>query len=244
MSQDANDAGSVAKGDFLPIAATNWPTPRTEAGANHAGAMDPLPHVSELWNTPNVPNRGAEIAESKATRPDAGGEFAKMVVGWDHPWTASPGQLPYQEPRYVPTRKGDKLRLETSKEYWRRQEEYLESHPEERARLEAHVGTWPTPNAADHKTSPDYPHKGGNPTLVMESAAFPSFAPAPANSTSGEPSSPSGPTSPRRLNPAFVEWLQNWPPRWSTVPTDSECSATELTQWQQRWRSYIASLLS
>ena len=33
--------------------------------------------------------------------------------------------------------------------------------------LGASVEGWPTPNAADHKTSPDYPHKGGNPTLPM-----------------------------------------------------------------------------
>ena len=32
---------------------------------------------------------------------------------------------------------------------------------------------WPTPNAADHKTSPDYPHKGGNPTLPMAAVTWP-----------------------------------------------------------------------
>ncbi len=31
----------------------------------------------------------------------------------------------------------------------------------------------------------------------------------------GEPSSLSAPTSPRRLNPAFVEWLMGWPEGWS-----------------------------
>lgn len=32
---------------------------------------------------------------------------------------------------------------------------------------------WPTPNAADEKTSEDYPHKRGNPTLVGASAHWP-----------------------------------------------------------------------
>jgi hypothetical protein len=41
-----------------------------------------------------------------------------------------------------------------------------------RPHLASLVESWPTPNAADAKTSPDYPHKGGNPTLVMASATW------------------------------------------------------------------------
>lgn len=32
--------------------------------------------------------------------------------------------------------------------------------------LSSSASAWPTPQAADHKTSENYPHKGGNPTLV------------------------------------------------------------------------------
>lgn len=55
----------------------------------------------------------------------------------------------------------------------------LRAHSSERmksARLRSAPGCssslWPTTNAADHKTSADYPHKGGNPTLVMAAARF------------------------------------------------------------------------
>lgn len=35
---------------------------------------------------------------------------------------------------------------------------------------------WPTPNAADNQTSPNYPHKGGNPTLPMAATTWPTPA--------------------------------------------------------------------
>lgn len=39
----------------------------------------------------------------------------------------------------------------------------------------------------------------------------------------------------RRLNPTFVELLMRWPIGW----TDCGCSATGLTQWLPRMRSYV-----
>jgi hypothetical protein len=39
--------------------------------------------------------------------------------------------------------------------------------------LQAQVETWPTPNVADEKLSPNWPHKGGNPTLCMASVRWP-----------------------------------------------------------------------
>jgi hypothetical protein len=41
----------------------------------------------------------------------------------------------------------------------------------------------------------------------------------------GQPSSPSDPSSRRRLNPLFVEWLMGWPEGWSSAHNDSDYSA-------------------
>jgi hypothetical protein len=44
---------------------------------------------------------------------------------------------------------------------------------------------------------------------------FPDSLPAPEIKPHGSESSPSGPTSRRRLNPRFVEWLMGFPIGWT-----------------------------
>lgn len=51
---------------------------------------------------------------------------------------------------------------------------------------------------------------------------------APMTLMPGDESSPSGPTSPRRLNPRMVEWLMGWREGWiSLAPINSASSGTE-----------------
>lgn len=68
--------------------------------------------------------------------------------------------------------------------------------------------------------------------------------PAPANSTDGQESSPSGPTSPPRLNPVFVGWLMGFPCDWTHIEaTGSGYMATQLSRWSRRMRGYFCGLI-
>ena len=55
----------------------------------------------------------------------------------------------------------------------------------------------------------------------------------------GPTSSASGPTSPRRLNPIFTEWLMGWPSQWTKAePHASSAAGTAL------WRCALRQQLS
>jgi hypothetical protein len=69
-----------------------------------------------------------------------------------------------------------------------------------------------------------------------------SFLPDPETSMHGDQSSPTVPTSRRRLNPAFVSWLMGWPIHWVIrEPIPSGCSETEL--YLSRQRMHLSCLL-
>ena len=107
---------------------------------------------------------------------------------------------------------------------------------------------WPTASATDHKGSSQPGQRRGQLTeavldwltatancvtgagtqgrdggenLQTAVDAFPLGRPDPTTSTGGAVSSPSGPTSRRRLNPRFVAWLMGFPCGW-TQPCDTE----------------------
>lgn len=83
--------------------------------------------------------------------------------------------------------------------------------------LKDQIQTWPTPAARDSKGANGPEHlakERGHHDQLPNAVALWSGLPAPETSTDGPGSSPSGQTS-RRLNPAFVEWLMNWPEGWS-----------------------------
>lgn len=57
----------------------------------------------------------------------------------------------------------------------------------------------------------------------------------------GPESSSSGPTSPRRLNPAFTAWLMGWPTTWTTA-APSASSAAETESWRRKLHSHLSDL--
>lgn len=102
---------------------------------------------------------------------------------------------------------------------------------------------WQTPNSRDadkwhYRTSDSDKQQN----LSGQAAEIEhSFRPDQPIKTSGETSSPNAPTSPRRLNPKFVEWLQGLPEGWtSAAPINSENLAT----WFSRCREQLHSLCS
>ncbi len=75
----------------------------------------------------------------------------------------------------------------------------------------------------------------------------------PAKSPDGAPCSSDGQTSPRRLNPMFVEWLMGWPEGWtrlaletstSSEPTPCGFSVTASIRWRQLMHAELSRLIS
>jgi hypothetical protein len=86
---------------------------------------------------------------------------------------------------------------------------------------------WPTATARDWK---DRACRDANvPVNALLGRAAVHFRPAPMTD---------GTASRRILNPRFVEWLMGWP----TGLSACDCSATELSRWQQRMRSRLSEL--
>jgi len=89
---------------------------------------------------------------------------------------------------------------------------------------------WATPTSAmwrseDGSHSPEH-----SPPLSRQVLRMP---------TPGAPSSPSGQTSRRRLNPLFVEWLMGWPTGW----TACEPLGTEWSRWWLLSRFWLSRLV-
>ena len=106
------------------------------------------------------------------------------------------------------------------------------------------VQLWPTPAARDVKgaNSPESQRtrafaKTANGQQLPNYIAHFWCPPDQTMRVAGPPPSPSGPISPQRLNPAFVEWLMGWPEGWSSAHSDSASSAMASTPWQQQWHS-------
>lgn len=112
--------------------------------------------------------------------------------------------------------------------------------------LTSAVAMWPTPNRQDEKwrETPNMAvarrEAGKQESIGNAALSFPSSLPDGTSTPAGEPSSPSGPTSRRRLNPGFVEWLMGWPLGWTDL--DSPFSATEWSRWWLGMRCSLSRL--
>lgn len=102
---------------------------------------------------------------------------------------------------------------------------------------------WGTPAVADTLGGHTNRSKDRSGELLLKGQAFSlSSRLDPTPSSSGEPSSPSAPTSPRRLNPLFVEWLMGLRGGWTDIDlTGSGRLATAL--WRSRQARRLACLL-
>lgn len=117
--------------------------------------------------------------------------------------------------------------------------------------LAAQTAQWATPTVkGNHNRAGISPNAGDG--LATQAIAL-SPLPGPAMPKDGESCSPTAPTSPRRLNPSFVEWLMGWPEGWTLLalppstacaPIACACSETAFTRWQQRMRSELSALAS
>ena len=81
--------------------------------------------------------------------------------------------------------------------------------------LDGAAGQWATPTSRDADKW-HYREPGHERQVNLSGQASAHSLPAPETPMPGDESSPSGPTSRRRLNPKFVEWLMGVPEGWVT----------------------------
>lgn len=103
---------------------------------------------------------------------------------------------------------------------------------------------WPTPASRDFRTPNSQEsqerrnHTGGEqlPNFVEHH-----FSHQARTTLNGQGLSPTGPTSRRRLNPAFGCWLMGWP-IWWTSPALINCAKSEMESYRFRLQSHLLSL--
>lgn len=117
----------------------------TESGKRTVG----LESQSRFWNTPNA-HDGRRPQDDTSTQ---GANLLRQASQWPTPCSQDDNKSPEAHMAMKARMKGGQRKTITS--------------------LSVLTQLWPTPNSADQKTSPDYPHKGGNPTLVGAASHWP-----------------------------------------------------------------------
>lgn len=106
---------------------------------------------------------------------------------------------------------------------------------------------WPTPAARDGKGANSAEHAlitGGGRKHMDQLSNFVAHSSHQAQPTQpGQTSSSNTPTSPRRLNPAFTEWLMGWPTGW-TIAAPSASSAAATVLWRCKLQQQLCNLFN
>ena len=105
--------------------------------------------------------------------------------------------------------------------------------------LDGAVLMWPTPDAGVRTGFNRSKSEGATnrPLLAEAAGMWASSLPGDSPNEHGAPCSRSGQTSPRQLNPLFVEWLMGWPLGWTQAG-----SPLPETEWSRWWRHMRGSL--
>jgi hypothetical protein len=216
-----------SKGELpLPSQAAKWDTPDCNTSTYSNGKMGPnIREQASNWPTPQTfINEGtADQYIARKTRTQATvGAITDLSIAARH-WS-SPKASDAQHGG--PNMRGSKGELP----------------------LPSQAANWATPQARDHK-NPDKPESGNfqrklqqgyTIDLNSQTAAWESSHQA-QPTQHGPESSSSGPTSPRRLNPAFTEWLMGWPTGW-TIAAPSASSAAATALWRHRLHLHLSAL--
>ena len=201
----------------------DWPTPTADDMSNVSGDVNrdyqSLAATSATWPTPDAGVRtGFNRSESEgATNRPLLAEAAGM---WATP-AARAEKGGYSESAL--TRQDGKSRmdlLDNQAIHWQGDD-------------------WATPTRADADKATDRMRPDRQNALNAEAVSGFSL-PGDSPNEHGEPSSRSGQTSPRRLNPLFVEWLMGWPLGWTEA--GSPLPETEWSRWWQHMRGSLSAL--
>jgi hypothetical protein len=199
--------------------------PPTSARVSSSSPVYPTPSAVMSYGT----NRGGAAGRVGPERPS----LETWARGWGTPtardWkgTGREGQLPtqlatWQTPRASDGAKGGPGQALKGKQALSAQA--------------VQARTWPTPCASDTSRSKETP-SARNGThgrhLAATAAEFQPGPPAPTTPTDGPESSAPPPTSPRRVNPRFVEWLMGSVPGWTCA-----CARGTTASMRQETESY------
>ena len=242
-----------------------WQTPsgqqfqmRRQVGQTER-AEELLPAQAANWPTPNVPNRGCEM--DKSHRPESGGiDLQSAVLNWPSPRaedSESCGNHPdatdsltgatslWGTPRAHDHKGGGENTpengfLDRQAEVWATPAAHERAHsPREvhhGVQLANQVDQWQTPGQMDGGATS---RSGKRKDELLLGGQCRSFSPPAEQIHAGEQSSTNGPTSRRRLNPAFDNWLMGnqW---WWTRAEPISFAASETAVWRHRLRQRLS----
>jgi hypothetical protein len=185
---------------------------------NHAGGID-LEGAAELWRTPSSSDniRGAHPEPDQKA-----GEHSLNTQATQFP---TPAQRDYRSPNLRSYQdRGGQMKGEQLQNFIQH--------------------AWPTPNSSPSAPNASRTRENGRIADRINEQCLETLAcslPDHLIESNGPGSSVAVPTSPRRLNPKFVEWLQGLPEGWtSAAPINSEALETWLSQSRARLACYFS----
>lgn len=235
---------------------SSWPTARSEdseSAGNHPGATDSLTGATAEWATPTVgvvtggqnPTTGGQMgirwqALNWAAAHGAELESATPSTNWPTPDTQNhrDGSVRREE------QKGSHaLSLHHAVDAWATPTQSMTTGAGTEGRdggpnLQTQSEQWATPTSRDWK---DGTNPSENvPTNALLGRQAPRYSHlGPESESDGQPSSESGQTSRRQLNPKFVELLMGLPENWtSAVP--SACDSLAMESYRCRLHMHFA----
>ncbi len=207
--------------------AAKWASPKASdgqhGGPNMRGSKGelPLPSQAAKWATP-------DCNTSTYSNGKMGPNIREQAAKWPTPRTAD-------------TNQGRGSVLIGSAYY--RPSKALSAGELVGANLADVAQMWPTPNAMDCNMTNQPRKDGGQVQLTNAAGAWlPPSSPQAQPTQPGQESSSTGPTSHRRLNPAFTEWLMGWPTGW-TIAAPSASSAAATASFRLKLATLLASSL-
>ena len=239
-----NHPGAV---DSLTGATRQWATPNAHDGRRpgvdeHSTQGGNLSRDAAVWTTPQAHDAAGGNPErvGRFGTKHGGANLADDVTLWKTPDVPNGGRTMSAEDVAAngSTDKGKRqVGLENQARFAKFAATSSTPIADATAALTARESAWPTPKARDSKSAEGEAGMMRHSTDLNVMACH-SFHQAPATPPHGSESSPSGPTSRRRLNPNFVDWLMSLPPGW----TDYAPVETEL--WFCKVRMHLESLLN
>ena len=216
---------------------------------------------AQMWHTPH-----GMAGRDASGKQGGGGEFAKQATQWPTPDASmSSGGRQSAEPmattRPSGTKKAITLNDAAQEKMWTTPQahdsgaaELLQTPAVDSFRSRGGIRKdemgldqqarmqWVTPATRDWKGANSETHvteTGGGRRHMDQliNQVEHSFLPDQPTENDGQPSSETAPTSPRRLNPKFVEWLQGMPEGWTSAGRiNSEALGTWFAQSRERLR--------
>lgn len=210
----------------LAVKVQTWPTARREDGesaGNHPGATDSLTGATRNWATPRTITGGGESAERKqelGREESGGGDLQSQSEHWPTPNVPNGGRTSNTTSQ---REDGSKRQVDLAAIAPLWQTPATDSFRSRGGDRKDEMGLdqqarslgWMTPNSRDWKSETGSENNTHDKTPNLSRQVYRLHPDQQTND--GPPSSGSAPTSRRRLNPRFVEWLMGFPPGWTEL---------------------------